>query len=74
MLDQDGVVYLSGKRYSAAGEPLPKFREWAETVCGINIDEATPKQKSVTAQAPLINQAFVDELKGRVDEISFNDK
>jgi len=37
VLGADGVVILTGNRYTASGEKLPKFREWAETKCGIDV-------------------------------------
>jgi len=36
-MGSDGVAHLTGARYMSSGEKLPKFREWAETKCGINI-------------------------------------
>lgn len=38
----DGVVYLSGSRYEFSGEKMPKFREWAENVIGIDLTKTTP--------------------------------
>ena len=57
-----------------SGQKLPKFRSWAEDILGLDLNVQTPAQKEIKADPPNLNQAFLDELNGKVAEISIDDK
>lgn len=57
MIGDDGVISLTGNRYTDAGKKLPNFRQWAEEVCGLNINNTTlPKLEKAIADEPIINE------------------
>ena len=51
---------------------MPKFKEWAETVIGIDVSNPIEAQKDIPIDAPIENQAFVESIRGKVDEIVSN--
>ena len=44
-------IELTGTRYASSGKVLPSFREWAETVIGLNIDDVSVEQKKMPVPA-----------------------
>jgi len=46
---------------------MPKFREWAETVVGIDINNVVEAQREIPVDPPIENIAFVEDIKGKVD-------
>lgn len=54
-LDDDGIVYLSGNRYKFSGERMPIFRQWAEEVIGLDMNQCTPLQKEIPIAPALVN-------------------
>ncbi|KAL4465819.1 hypothetical protein ABPG74_004056 [Tetrahymena malaccensis] len=73
VLGADGVVYLSGSRYQFSGEKMPKFKEWAENIIGIDLNKQTPAQNEVPIDPAIINEAFIEAIRGKVNEAT-NDK
>ena len=45
VLDSDGLVRITGNRYQFSGQKMPKFREWAENVVGLNISNVVEAQR-----------------------------
>lgn len=41
ILGEDGVVSLSGNRYTDAGKKMPNFRKWSEETCALDINKTT---------------------------------
>ncbi|KAK3106229.1 hypothetical protein FSP39_015666 [Pinctada imbricata] len=73
-LNKDGQVELSGERYRLSGQTLPLLKDWMMATVGISLDHKTPAQPELTAKdisAPIINEAFVSEL--RQTSITFTD-
>ncbi|KRX00983.1 FAD-linked oxidase-like, C-terminal [Pseudocohnilembus persalinus] len=71
MIGDDGVISLTGNRYTDAGKKLPNFRQWAEEVCGLNINNTTlPKLEKAIADEPIINEQFMEAIKNKVGEIT----
>lgn len=73
-LDSQGFVELTGTRYMASGKRLPKAREWMENTFQFNFKNKTPAQKEMPVDEPNLNQEFLEELKGKVHEISLDPK
>ena len=74
-LGDDGLVSITGGRYQFSGQKMPKFREWAENIIGIDINDVNnmvESQREVPIDPPVENPAFIEAIKGRVDEISTN--
>jgi alkyldihydroxyacetonephosphate synthase len=69
-LDDDGSVQITGSRYEFSGQKMPKFKDWAENVVGIDINNVTEAQRDIPVDPPVENLAFVEALKGKVDEIT----
>lgn len=63
LLGDDGIVRLTGNRYSICNKKLLSFRKWAEEVIGLDTNNQTPAQEKIPANPPIINQAFFDEFK-----------
>jgi len=40
----DGSFLLTGNRYKFAGKKMPKFKDWAEKVVGLELTKETPAQ------------------------------
>ena len=40
-LGDDGVISISGNRYQFSGQKMPKFKEWGESVLGLDINDAS---------------------------------
>lgn len=54
---------------------MPKFKEWAQSVLGLNTDDPnnlSEAQREVPADPPVENPAFLEAIKGKVDEINTN--
>lgn len=54
---------------------MPKFKEWAESVLGLNTDDPnnlSEAQRDIPVDPPVQNVAFVEAIMGKVDEISTN--
>lgn len=52
---------------------MPKFKEWAENTVGIDLNKTTPHQEVIPIDPPTINEAFIEAIRGKVNEIT-NDK
>jgi len=72
ILDKDGLVKLTGNRYLFSGQVLPKFREWVEKEVHIDLSLVTPAQVEIPIKEAKINADFLNELKGKVDEINMD--
>lgn len=70
ILDKSGQVKLTGSRYLFSGQQLPKFREWCERECHIDLNVQTPAQAEISIQEPKVVQGFLDEIKGKVNEVN----
>jgi hypothetical protein len=49
---------------------MPKFKEWAENVIGIDMTKTIEKQKDIPIDPPIENIEFIKEITGKVEEIS----
>lgn len=38
-LGDDNVVSITGNRYQFSGQKMPKFKDWAESVLGLEVSE-----------------------------------
>lgn len=63
LLGEDGVVRLTGARYSICSKRLLSFKKWAEEVIGLDTNNQTPPQPKIQANPSIINQDFMNELK-----------
>lgn len=76
LLGDDGIVRMTGARYSICNKRLLSFRKWAEEVIGLDTNNQTPPQDKIPANPPIINQTFLDELqsnKSFYNEITMDD-
>jgi alkyldihydroxyacetonephosphate synthase len=62
-------VHITGNRYQFSGQKMPKFKEWAETVVGIDINNPIEAQKEIPIDPPIENKPFIEALRGHVDDI-----
>ena len=46
-MNEDGTVHITGNRYQFSGQKMPKFKEWAETVIGIDVNNPIEAQKDI---------------------------
>lgn len=67
VVNEDGTVHITGNRYQFSGQKMPKFKEWAETVIGIDVSNPFEPQKDIPIDPPVENPAFVESIKGKVD-------
>lgn len=51
---------------------MPKFKEWAETIIGLDTSHVLEPQKELQVDAVIENIAFIEAIKSKVDEISTN--
>lgn len=73
MLGEDGVISLSGNRYTDAGKKLPSFRKWSEDTCGLDVNRTTFANKTLTEpDAPILNDGFMEAIKGNNTTTSNN--
>lgn len=49
IVNDEGVVQLSGSRYLFSGKRFPMMRAWAEEAAGLKLDVETPSQVSERA-------------------------
>ena len=63
LLGDDGVVRLTGARYSICNKRLLSFKKWAEEVIGLDTTNQTPFQTSIPANPSVLNEAFMEDLK-----------
>uniref|UniRef100_A0A6B2L0P4 Alkylglycerone-phosphate synthase n=1 Tax=Arcella intermedia TaxID=1963864 RepID=A0A6B2L0P4_9EUKA len=71
-ISQSGDVYLTGQRYSSAGE-LPSFRGWVETDLGIDLRVVAPSGPFPShLPEPTKNEPWVKEAEGNYGKISFD--
>jgi len=52
-------VHISGNRYQFSGQKMPKFKEWAETVIGIDINNSIDPQKDIPIDPQIENIPFI---------------
>lgn len=72
-LNDDGTVVITGSRYQFSGQKMPKFKEWAERVVGIDTSQPPVEpQREITIEGGVENPAFIEAVKGKVDEINTN--
>lgn len=74
-LNHAGQVEISGNRYLYSGKVLPNVRPWFEAVLGLNINDTSPAQSTMTVPPALLNEAFVQTLKHKCNgmKISWSD-
>lgn len=70
VINEDGTVHISGNRYQFSGQKMPKFKEWAETVIGIDINNSIDPQKDIPIDPQIENIPFIQSIKGKVEEIN----
>lgn len=70
VVNEDGTVHISGNRYAFSGQKMPKFKEWAETVIGIDVSNPIDPQKDIPIDPQVENLPFIESIKGKVDEIN----
>lgn len=51
---------------------MPKFKEWVETNLGLDVNNTNEPQREIAIDPIVENQAFIEEIKGKVDEINTN--
>lgn len=64
------MVSITGSRYQFSGQKMPKFREWVETVLGIDVNDqnnVAESQREVPIDPPVENAGFLEAIKGKVD-------
>lgn len=49
---------------------MPGFRNWAENTVGIDLEKKTPMQAEIPIAASIINEAFLEAIKGKVNEVT----
>ena len=72
-LGEDGKVSISGSRYQFSGQKMPKFKEWAESVLGLEVDDKSNTAdalKELQTDPPVENPEFLQAITGKVDEIT----
>lgn len=52
---------------------MPKFKEWAERVAGLDVSVKTPAQEHIACDAPNLNLDFMSGAEGKFNEISIDD-
>lgn len=65
-------MQITGNRYQFSGQKMPKFKEWVENVVGIDINSSSEPQRELAVDPVVENQSFIEEIKGKVDEINTN--
>lgn len=70
IINDDGSVHISGNRYQFSGQKMPKFKEWAETVVGIDTSSPVEPQRDIPIDPPVENVEFIEGIRGKVDEIN----
>lgn len=45
---------------------MPKFKEWVETVIGIDTSSPTEPQRDIPVDPPVENLKFIEAIKGKV--------
>lgn len=70
VIDDDGSVHITGNRYQFSGQKMPKFKEWAETVIGLDTSSPIEPQRDIPVDAPVENLKFIESIKGQVEEIN----
>ena len=55
VIDSDGLVRITGNRYQFSGQKMPKFREWAETVVGLDTVNEVQPQREMQVDPPVRN-------------------
>jgi hypothetical protein len=53
VVNDEGVVQLSGSRYLFSGKRFPMMRAWAEEAAGLKLDVETPSQVCYRSCAPI---------------------
>lgn len=49
---------------------MPNFRNWAENTVGIDLNKTTPVQETIPINPPVINEAFLEAIRGKVNEVT----
>lgn len=52
---------------------MPKFKEWAERVCGLDVNVHTPPQEKIPADPAKLNEGFMKDAEGKFNEITVDD-
>lgn len=63
-------MQITGNRYQFSGQKMPKFKEWVETVIGVDTSQVLEPQKDIPADPIVENEAFIESIKGKVNEIN----
>lgn len=59
VINDDGSVHITGNRYQFSGQKMPKFKEWAESVIGIDVNNAIEAQREMPIDPPVENLPFL---------------
>lgn len=51
---------------------MPKFKDWVEAVIGIDTSSPVEAQREIPIDPPVENLFFIEQIKGKVDEINTN--
>lgn len=47
LLGDDGAVQITGSRYQFSGQKMPKFKDWVESVIGIDTSNVVEAQRDI---------------------------
>uniref|UniRef100_A0A673B1E7 Alkylglycerone-phosphate synthase n=1 Tax=Sphaeramia orbicularis TaxID=375764 RepID=A0A673B1E7_9TELE len=64
--NKKGQAEFTGKRYRLSGMVMPALKEWFESTFGASLQHKTPASaipNSSAVQPPILNEAFVEDLK-----------
>uniref|UniRef100_A0A3B5MMT9 Alkylglycerone-phosphate synthase n=1 Tax=Xiphophorus couchianus TaxID=32473 RepID=A0A3B5MMT9_9TELE len=64
LFNKKGQAEFTGKRYRLSGMIIPGLKDWMEGTFGANLQHKTqPVLNTSAVQPPMLNEAFVEELK-----------
>ncbi len=49
---------------------MPKFKEWCESVVGVDTSLNSTPQKDIPIDPPVVNEGFLKAIEGKIDEIT----
>mmetsp|Transcript_16129 Transcript_16129/g.40792 ORF Transcript_16129/g.40792 Transcript_16129/m.40792 type:complete len:498 (-) Transcript_16129:3473-4966(-) len=72
--NDDGEIYLTGKRYPFSGLRFPHFRPWMEKKVGLSVEDTSfVKAEKPTPKSPVLNKSFLEAIKGKYDCCTMDD-
>lgn len=74
IINDRGLVQLTGSRYLFSGKELPELRKWMEDNVGIDIADRVSSNATPKNVPPLIqNEAFLNDIKSHCKKMSTSD-